>query len=441
MATASKISISPDNTGLWGIRQEESVAQKATELLQKDMENHHVFFNNEGFHNHVSHQILALFGTGASADVLTRGYVENENYQRPLMKPNDDKLIEELRDWDKAKKRLAKEQYYSDWLAFFQHEIERLGWQQTLAEYMFKGDERSQDMMVRMYAGFLHPLIQLMYGVEWNQPAIVAMALAQACVHGDELRRFLVAADAEAQSAPPTPMPRIADLLEAAAGNATLRASPRLGDSNKIRDGVLARAWDDAVRVAGRVKIRPEELAERTAEMFNTAIYEATAAALRPGKDPKYDFFLMHHVNVAPIFLTLNKQDWILTEHKVRLLEWKIRMDIVQYVARGCPTLSVDKIADYVPKDQEPKPATDLLPRMHSFVDDGHAIKLWRAVFVGKAASAPYEDRDWLRIRGGLWDQVGRIIVDAVEAPGPTWVRNAGFAEAWKDVGDAAPRL
>lgn len=61
---------------------------------------------------------------------------------------------------------------------------------------------------------------------------------------------------------------------------------------------------------------------------------------------------------MAPIFLTFNKQDWISTEHKVRLLEWKIRMDIVQYVARGCPQLSVDKIADYVPKDKDAKPAT-----------------------------------------------------------------------------------
>ena len=38
METAYKINIVPDNTGLWGIQQEESVAQKATELLQKDME-------------------------------------------------------------------------------------------------------------------------------------------------------------------------------------------------------------------------------------------------------------------------------------------------------------------------------------------------------------------------------------------------------------------
>lgn len=162
-----------------------------------------------------------------------------------------------------------------------------------------------------------------------------------------------------------------------------------------------------------------------------------------------------HHVNVAPIFVTLNKQDWVSTEQKVQLLEWKIRMDIVQYVARGCPKLSVDRIAAYVPKDRDPTPAAgepappgwsgegeqahapadataDLLPRMHGFVDDGHAIKLWRAVFVGRTVSAPYEDRGWLKVKGRLWDQVGRIIVDAVESPGPTWVRNAGFAEAWK---------
>lgn len=59
-----------------------------------------------------------------------------------------------------------------------------------------------------------------------------------------------------------------------------------------------------------------------------------------------------HHVTSAPIFVTLNKQDWISTEQKIRMLEWKIRLDIVQYIARGSPKLSVEKIARYVPKDE-----------------------------------------------------------------------------------------
>lgn len=70
---------------------------------------------------------------------------------------------------------------------------------------------------------------------------------------------------------------------------------------------------------------------------------------------------------------------------------------------------------------------------MHSLSDDGHVIKLWRAAGVGRKLSEPYENQDWLRIKGGkLWDQVAHLIMDSVESPGPRWVRNAGFEEAWK---------
>lgn len=61
--------------------------------------------------------------------------------------------MEEFKDWEKAKERLGKGQYYNDWLLFYQREIERLGWQGTLSEYLFKGDERSEDMLIRMLAG------------------------------------------------------------------------------------------------------------------------------------------------------------------------------------------------------------------------------------------------------------------------------------------------
>ncbi|KAK9414393.1 hypothetical protein SUNI508_11235 [Seiridium unicorne] len=439
MATPYDIKIAPGNTGLWHFGQSESAANKATELLQKDLDAHHVFFNEDGFHNHISHHILALYGTGASVDDLVRGYKENEGYQRPALKAHSHELIDELRDWEKAKKRLGKEQYYTDWLHFFQHEIEHLGsWQKVLAEYMFKpNDPRSEDMQIRMFAGFLHPLIQLMYGVEWDQPAMVAMGLAQACVHSDQFREFMLAAESQANATAKTPMPRISELLDTVAKNEKLRNSPSLDDGNKIRDGVLARARDEALKYTAQVKIEPSELEERTAEMYNTSIYIASAAALHsPTKDPKYEFFLIHHVNVNPIFITLNRQSWIPVELKVRMLEWKIRMDLIQYSARGSPSLDVQKIKDYKPKTGDPGPAAELLPRMHALAEDGHAIKLFRAVGVGKEVSKPYEDRDWLVIKGDLWNNISHMIADSVEAPGPTWVRNAGFDEAWKEVQD-----
>jgi len=53
MATAYQFHITPDNTGLWNFDQSEDTANKASELLQRDLEQHHVFFNQDGFHNHV----------------------------------------------------------------------------------------------------------------------------------------------------------------------------------------------------------------------------------------------------------------------------------------------------------------------------------------------------------------------------------------------------
>lgn len=76
--------VTPDNTGLWRIKQTDEAARKVSDLLQQDLEasfsslsalahpylitdltisltlhadariqNHHVFFNEIGFHNHV----------------------------------------------------------------------------------------------------------------------------------------------------------------------------------------------------------------------------------------------------------------------------------------------------------------------------------------------------------------------------------------------------
>ncbi|KAI1371546.1 hypothetical protein F4677DRAFT_435517 [Hypoxylon crocopeplum] len=434
MATAHTIQITTDNTGLWQIHQDESAAKKATELLQADLERHHVYFNHDGFHNHISHHILSLYGTGATAEQIKKGYVENESYQRPTMKTHE-KVIEELKDWDTAKSRVGKEQYYPDFLAFFQSEIDKLGWEKVLRKYMFNGDERSEDMLIRMFAGILHPLIQLMYGVEWKQPAIVAMGLAQAAVHQDNLRKFLLTAE-EASKSSPTPMPSIMGLLEEVKSNEKLAKAAKLEDGNKIRDGVFARAWDEAIEITSRVKVKPEELDEKTAEMYHTSIFEGASAAFHPGKQPKFDFFLMHHINVNPIFMAINDQDWIPIESKVRLLEWKIRMDLVQYAARACPPLSIDSITSYVPKDKNMGPTNEQLSRIHVLEDDGHAIKLFRAVNLGQKVVEKYNDKDWVKIKGDSWTKLSHLVVDSVESSGPRWVRGAGEPAAWQDVPD-----
>lgn len=52
MATATEIHLSPaTDSGVFTAGTTEEAARAASEVLQEDMENHHVFFNDEGFHS------------------------------------------------------------------------------------------------------------------------------------------------------------------------------------------------------------------------------------------------------------------------------------------------------------------------------------------------------------------------------------------------------
>lgn len=52
MATAKKIQLSPQtDTGVWSTGVTEESARTASEALQEDLEKHHVYFNDMGFHS------------------------------------------------------------------------------------------------------------------------------------------------------------------------------------------------------------------------------------------------------------------------------------------------------------------------------------------------------------------------------------------------------
>jgi hypothetical protein len=167
-------------------------------------------------------------------------------------------------------------------------------------------------------------------------------------------------------------MPALLSLFEYIRLSPTFDGAARLQDESKIEDGILKRALEPMISVLQQVSVRDDELEERTAEMFHTTVFVASSAAIHPPYHAKYDFFLMsvdlsththtlvefqyltnwhrHHVNSSIMYLTTLQQPWLSRKDKCRLLEWKIRMDLIQYLARGRPTLSLDAIASYKPK-------------------------------------------------------------------------------------------
>lgn len=155
---------------------------------------------------------------------------------------------------EKYKAYLGRQKHYHNFLVFFQEEINEKGWQEVVNEYVFKGDERADDMLVRMFSGILHPIIHLGFGIEFNQPVIIAEALAQAAVHSNREALHLIESEKTANAHTPDGRSEsaIVQLLEEI--YAKTKRSPGARD-----------------RPAGQVHITEENLEEKTAEMINAA--------------------------------------------------------------------------------------------------------------------------------------------------------------------------
>lgn len=113
------------------------------------------------------------------------------------------------------------------------------------------------------------------------------------------------------------------------------------------------------------------------------------------------------------------------------------------YASRRAPDLLLDEITNYKPKQptaDKADPWGPIFERVGRHEDDGHAAKLIRALAHGQVISAPYEEKDGFRIKGGMWLQLGHMAIDSVEAGAPHWVRSAGFEEAWGEIPER-PRL
>ncbi|KAE8449639.1 hypothetical protein EG329_007969 [Mollisiaceae sp. DMI_Dod_QoI] len=452
MAAPNKIHLTPETIGVLNVKsQTAETAAKTSELLQENHDHHHVFFNKEGFHNHIVHHLLSLYGLGASTSQIERAYKDNASYQRPAVNL-EEKIVEDMSDPAHFKKYLGKEKYYHDFLLFFQSEMEKKGWEKTLNEYLFADDERAHDVLGRMYAGFLHPIIHLGFGVEFQQPAIICEALAQACVHDVWTSKYLFAVEKAVKSNPPKGNQTIPQLLDEIRADRKLSTAAQWSDGNKVRDGILGRAPEEMISYASQWACTPENLQQQTVEMINSSIY-FTAAAQNPPKQNKFDFYFMHCVNSSIFFPTFLSLSFLDMESKLRLLNFKVWLDLAMYPSRRSPALLLDEVSGYVPaklpaetevtngqgtaKDTE---WPGIFERLFNFPDDGHAVKLGRAVANGERVSKEYENEDWCKIKGFMWEKIGNMVIDSVEDTGAHWARSVGFAEAWKEYEDRPRR-
>ena len=131
-----------------------------------------------------------------------------------------------------------------------------------------------------------------------------------------------------------------------------------------------------------------------------------TGGAQWPPKRVKFDFYYIHAVNSAiflPVFASL---PWLSMQKKIRLLEFKGRLDLLFYVTRGSMEPRLNEITDYKPT----RSWTELFTRVNEDRgDDGHAAKFLRLLAYGEKACKPFEEKHGFKIKGDMWNRLGNM--------------------------------
>ena len=435
------ICLDVSNVGTIGTKVEPSTLEVCNRLLQQNHETYHMFFRDTAGHNHIVHSLLTILDLGAGPKELQDRYADGEEIQRPIPKI-DQALLERLSDHDVFYKTIGEITQYHTFLAFFKREIDSKGWKDVVQEYVFARTQTADKILSRMYEGAYHPIIHLGLGVEFQQPAIIAEALAQAASHDDShIGKLFRSAEAEAACAYPIRVkPKsLLTLIHEVRANEAIRTAPKWTDLGyKMRDGIIGRALESMSSLTAQFRIRPnseEDLERRTAEMINVSAF-MSGAAQRQGRPRKIDFFYMHTVTSSIFFTVLTRQSWIRLEDRIRLVEWKARLDLAWYAVSGSAALDADAIATYSSPESDGMGWQDLFRAVCQEPDDGHAAKFIRALKNGEDVCKKWEqeeDETQFPLRGNMWLRLARMCQDTTSAMeiDLKWIFFTGFEQPW----------
>ncbi|KAF9263179.1 hypothetical protein L218DRAFT_902653 [Marasmius fiardii PR-910] len=152
-------------------------------VLSVNHQKWHVFYDDFGRHNHITHHVLAVWAMGAHKDTIQMGYEKNEQMMRPRGTSPEPITQKNFND------HLGDHSYYDAYLQFFTEEVRTKGCGHTVEEYIFSskanfgsinkhGDHPS--MLSRFVAALLHAMIHVGYGAEFGLPGMFVEGLAMA---------------------------------------------------------------------------------------------------------------------------------------------------------------------------------------------------------------------------------------------------------------------
>ncbi|UJR11206.1 hypothetical protein I4U23_015387 [Adineta vaga] len=281
------------------------------DLLQKNRETHHVFFYIPGgFHNHIAHHLLAALGLGASSSTLKHIYEKQTKIQQPLV------ALNQKNDFN-AEKCLGNDNYYHNYLEFFENELKNEKYHGSsidlIEDYVF-----NKGYLGLILGGAYHPFIHLGYALEFQSKIMTIEGLAMAAVDRINMNEIVehLNYDQINNDGNRTAL-EIIDLIlnDRRFDEMIFYTDPRPKTDTFLKRGgapliaEYARMWKVDLNEARQISI-----------LVNTA-------ALRPKKEPRLDFFLMH-ATTSGLFLDIIVHSLKNKENQLKLIRAKFAVDL-----------------------------------------------------------------------------------------------------------------
>ncbi|KAJ7121552.1 hypothetical protein C8R44DRAFT_166956 [Mycena epipterygia] len=314
-------SLTADTPARWPGSSPESTAA-ARGYLQQDYEQHHGFFNYRGAHNHTPFHILVEWALGGSPEHLEAIWNQHDVLERLAYRSPGSITTQTFVD------HLGDEEYYQAYLHFF-------------SDLVLKKPVHAvqPEMLNRLLAGILHPMLYLGYGIEFSLPGLVAEGLAQAAVHkvasSALLPRNMFDTSTMGVHRPGTHAFSIASRI--------LR-DRRFNNSIGSFDEVQSKFGEDIQRYAAEWIVdgeNPKEVAKKVQELtfLNVMIY--AVGGWRDGEGfHQAEFTLMHLVTSS---MTLSSYMAVISSpaSKSLLLRAYFARSLAYYISRGRPNLPI----------------------------------------------------------------------------------------------------
>jgi len=397
------------------------------ECLKDNYEHNHILFDlKSGFHNHLTHHLIAAFALGASADRLKAIHQYQSRFELPIRPAHGD-----VESFD-PEQHWGNDEYYNDYLRYFTRVIEERdggNGTRTVERWMFEEEMgRRAQFYARCLSGAYHPFIHLGYGLEFELNSMIAEGLAQAAVHSNSVASLM--ADGGENGCGSKSAKEVA---LAVSEDSELANKVHFEDNPKLK-ALLSRDGGPILRQhASEWSCPVNQVYEKAHELQQLAI-AVFGGAVHPDKQVKFDFFLMHAVT-SSVFLPVFVRS-LHPEHAARLLRDKMTVDLAYFISRGRPKLNLDQLLTYSCQsglDGNENPWFGIWDAVlnHTKYQDEHIIKTIRAL---SYADQCHHDIGFLKQESYLG--IARMVIDNITSS-EDWDRNGlGFDESWRHVPD-----